>query len=276
MALIRGGNEADVLAISSLLLVVAVSLLITRVATVILTATGMSREAARFQARSAFTGAGFTTRESEEMVNHPIRRRVAANLMLLGSAGVVAAVTTSILGLKSGGIGHTWWRVLELVVGVLALVFLSRSRRVDRWLTGMISRFLRRYTQLPTRDLAGLLDLAGDYTVSELSVRDGDWLTRGSLGELGLRDDGVVVLGVTRRNGRYLAAPTGRTQLADGDTLVAYGRSELLCELDQRPAGEPGETAHRAAVLAQQQIEHGEALADADQPSAESSGAQPR
>lgn len=251
------------LAISSLLLVIAVSLLVTRIATVILTATGMSREAARFQARSAFTGAGFTTRESEEMVNHPIRRRVAGTLMLLGSAGVVAAVTTSILGLKSGGIGHTWWRVLELVVGVLALVFLSRSRRVDRWLTGMISSYLRRYTELPTRDLAGLLDLAGDYTVSELSVREGDWLTGGSLGELGLRDEGVVVLGVTRRSGRYLAAPTARTHVAEGDTLIAYGRSELLCELDQRAAGGAGDMAHQAAVQAQQHIEYEEALADA-------------
>ncbi len=63
-------------AITTLLVVVAVSLLITRVATVILTATGMSREAARFQARSAFSTAGFTTRESEAVVDHPIRRKV--------------------------------------------------------------------------------------------------------------------------------------------------------------------------------------------------------
>lgn len=48
-------------AISSLLMVVAVSLVITTVATVVLVATGMSTQSARFQARSAFTGAGFTT-----------------------------------------------------------------------------------------------------------------------------------------------------------------------------------------------------------------------
>ena len=79
-------------AISTLLLVVAISLLITRVATVILTATGMSRESARFQARSAFSGSGFTTRESETVVDHPVRRRVIGTLMLLGSAGTVAVI----------------------------------------------------------------------------------------------------------------------------------------------------------------------------------------
>ena len=49
----------------SVLVVLLVSLLIARVGTVALTVTGMSREAARFQARSAFFGVGFTTGEAE-------------------------------------------------------------------------------------------------------------------------------------------------------------------------------------------------------------------
>jgi len=69
-------------AIISLLIVVALSLLITRVATVALTLTGMSREAARFQARSAFSGVGFTTRESEQVMQHPVRRRIILLLIL--------------------------------------------------------------------------------------------------------------------------------------------------------------------------------------------------
>jgi hypothetical protein len=47
-----------VYAIASLLLIIAVSLVVRRVATVMLTATGLPRQVARFQARSALTGAG--------------------------------------------------------------------------------------------------------------------------------------------------------------------------------------------------------------------------
>ena len=94
------------IAISSLLLVVAVSLLITRVATVVLVATGMSKPSARFQARSAFTGSGFTTRESENVVDHPTRRRVIMTLMLLGNAGIVASASTLILGFKQSNFGR--------------------------------------------------------------------------------------------------------------------------------------------------------------------------
>ena len=46
-------------AVVTLLLVLVLSILITRVATVALTHTGLSRQTARFQARSALTGVGF-------------------------------------------------------------------------------------------------------------------------------------------------------------------------------------------------------------------------
>lgn len=84
-------------AVISLLVVLTLSLLITRIATVALTHTGLSRDSARFQARSAFTGVGFTTTESEKVVNHPVRRRILMMLMLLGNAGIVTVVASFML-----------------------------------------------------------------------------------------------------------------------------------------------------------------------------------
>ena len=249
------GMTLPVIAITSLLLIVAISLLVTRVATVVLTATGMSRSAARFQARSALSGSGFTTKESEQVVDHPVRRKVIAQLMLLGNAGIVAAATSTILGFKGGSWGHDWWRILELVLGLLALLAISRSAWVDRRLNALISRLLRRYTDLPHRDLDALLDLSGEFAVSELNIKAGDWLANRSLAELALRDEGAVVLGLRRADGRYLGAPTGETVLRSDDVLVLYGRGGLLRELDDRPLGEQGDLAHQAAVAFQQRYE---------------------
>ena len=61
------------LAVVSLLLIITLSLLMTRIASVALVHTGLSREVARFQARSAFSGVGFTTSEAESVVAHPVR-----------------------------------------------------------------------------------------------------------------------------------------------------------------------------------------------------------
>jgi len=99
----RFGYRVRVAAILTLMIVLTLSLVVTRAATVALTATGMSREAARFQARSAFSGAGFTTTESESVVRHPVRRRIIMWLMLAGSAGIVAVIASVVLAGGSRG-----------------------------------------------------------------------------------------------------------------------------------------------------------------------------
>ncbi|HLI24138.1 MAG TPA: TrkA C-terminal domain-containing protein [Acidimicrobiales bacterium] len=249
-------------AIASLLLVIALSLLITRIATVILSATGMSRSAARFQARSAFSGTGFTTSEAEQVVDHPLRRKVIGTLMLLGNAGIVAAASSTILGFRGGGVGQAWWRILELVAGLFALVMISKSSWVDQRLTATIGSLLHRFTDLPTRDLASLIDLGGSYAINELAVDGGDWVADRALGDLALRDEGVVVLGLNRRGAGYLGAPTARTVVRAGDVLIVYGRQELLNELDDRPAGAEGDLAHRAAVALQHRTESDQQVAE--------------
>lgn len=262
------------IAISSLLLIVALSLVLTRAATVLLVATGMSRQVARFQARSALTGAGFTTSESEEVVSHPLRRRVIMALMLLGNAGLVASAGSLILGFSHGSTGTTWTQIIELVVGLLALVFLSRSSAVDRWLTRAAAHLFSRYSDLPQRDLSGLLQLTGNYSVTELAVRPDDWVAGRPLGELALRDEGVAVLGLTRSNGRYLGAPSGSTQIRPGDLLVVYGREDTLKGLDDRPRGPSGDRQHDEAVARQRREERQETAADqADEADAARRGA---
>jgi hypothetical protein len=72
-----------IIGIVALLSIPCLSLVITRVATVALTLTGLSEEAATLQARSTFTGIGFTTREAEYVVDHPVRRRIVVTFMLL-------------------------------------------------------------------------------------------------------------------------------------------------------------------------------------------------
>ena len=120
----------------SVLVVLLVSLLIARVGTVALTLTGMSREAARFQARSAFFGVGFTTGEAEAVVGHPVRRRIIMWLILLGNAGVVTTTGTLLISFAGGK--DQLQSVTVLVAGVVVLGALAMSRPVDRALTRVI------------------------------------------------------------------------------------------------------------------------------------------
>lgn len=237
------------IAIASLLVIIFVSLIITRVATVALIATGLSRPRARFQARSAFTGVGFTTGEAEHVVGHPVRRRIISILMLIGNAGVAAVMASIVLTfLDARGDVAITPRVAILAGGLFVLVWIATSSRVDRVATRLIGKMLDRYTTLPTRDVGGLLELDAGYRVAELQVRPSDWLADRDLAGVDLFDEGVLVLGIRREGGRYLGAPRGEAVIHPGDTLVLYGRNTVLEQLDDRRAGIGGELAHVDAV----------------------------
>ena len=85
------------LAVFTLFIIIVLSIIINRVATIALVHTGLPIDSASFQARSALTGAGFTTTESEEVMNHPVRRKIIGWLMLIGNAGIVTIISTLIL-----------------------------------------------------------------------------------------------------------------------------------------------------------------------------------
>lgn len=242
-------------ALVSLLITIALSLLVTRVAAVALTMTGLSRDSATFQARSAFTGVGFTTKEAEKVVSHPVRRRILMLLMLLGNAGVITAVSSLVLTFI--GTTEFWSRMLHLgliLVGLGIIWFLSTSRWVDRYLSRIIDWALSRWTDLDVQDYASLLHLTANYRVSQLRVQSDDWLADKRLSDLNLRDEGIVVLGIQRQNGNYIGAPEGKTRIRPGDLLTLYGRSSTLSELDSREANLSGDYAHQNAIAEQQRV----------------------
>ena len=240
------------IAIFSLLLVVMVSIIITRIATIALIHTGMPRETARFQARSAFTGAGFTTAESENVVNHPLRRRVIMLLMLMGNAGIVTAMSSLILTfVDRSNTWSLWVRLLQLGGGLRGLWLLARSAWIDRRLSLLIDHLLRKYAHLDVRDYASLMRLAGEYRLAEMEIEEEDWIAGKTLSESQLRQEGIVVLGIRRRDGAYLGAPRARTRVHPGDLIIAYGRVSAIEELDQRRRDRRGDEEHQEAIQEQ-------------------------
>ena len=241
------------IAVFSVLTVFTLSIIVIRVATVGLTLTELSKDLARFQAVSAFTGSGFTTRESEDIVNHPVRRRIAMHLMLLGHVGVVVVIPSLILSFINPGVEQDWsgqvtTRVTVLVSGVLLLLLLASSRLVERVAWNANTWALRRWTHLQVHDYTRLLRFSRDYVVSELHVRAEDWLTGHTLLEAKLASEGVLVLGVERANGEYVGAPRGHTRIAAGDCLILYGLQASLLNLDERRTGMEGNVQHVMAV----------------------------
>ena len=236
----------------SLLFVLGASLIVTRVASVALEHTGLSRDAARFQARSAFTGAGFTTAEAEQVVGHPVRRRIIMWLMWVGNVGIVSAMAALLLSAidlrTSQGIGF----VLAVLGGGLALLlFLATSRWVDRGVCRVIRWAITHWTQLDAADYVRLLHVREGYVVSRFSISERDWLAGRRLGEVDLAAEGVLVLGVECPGDHFVGAPGADVEIRAGDQLLVYSHASRSGELRGRIAGPAGDRNHVEAQAAQ-------------------------
>jgi K+/H+ antiporter YhaU regulatory subunit KhtT len=232
------------LAILTLIFVVALSMLVTKIAAIALEHTGMERERARFQARSAFTGAGFTTSESEQVVKHPIRRKIIMTLLLLGNAGVVTAISSLIIGFTAQKDSGHRDEILILIIGILFLYLITRSRKLERVLDRVLTKIITKYSGLRPRSFARLMTVMDDYEVIEVSVEDNSWLCNSTLADLKLTAEGILVLGILSKNDEYDGVPRGSYRVQPEDKLIMYGRGDTIENVSKRRDKLQGKVEH--------------------------------
>jgi K+/H+ antiporter YhaU regulatory subunit KhtT len=237
-------------AIIALLIIILLTILINRIATVALMFTGVSREMAQFQARSALSTVGYATAEAESIVNHPVRRRIISLLMLLGNAGVAGILATVVVTFTAQGDNPFYVRLLPLGLGLFLLWVLATSTWVDDQLFRVIGWALRKFTHIESHDFVNLLHLGAGYSVTELHIEEEAWLVGRRLDELRLSDLGVNVLAIQRALQQFEGNPTGATYIRAGDKLIVYGNRDSIIAFDVQRGQADGEAAH-FALLAQ-------------------------
>jgi hypothetical protein len=225
-------------AIIALVIIAVVSLLLIRVGATALVMTGVPRDAAVFQAHSAFFGVGFTTSESEQVVNHPVRRRIILGLIVSGNIGITSALATvlaTIVTTASDPDRYFSELAGEAAVGVVVfglIVLAWKIGVVQRTIDWPIRRVLISARVAHVLDYELLLRVEHGYGVAEVVVESGTPCAGKTLGESRLRDMGVVVLGIHRgevvgqRGAEYIGVPVGTTTIELGDVLCVYGRED--------------------------------------------------
>lgn len=227
-----------------MLLVVGVTILVVKGGSIALRLTGLEESRANFQAISAVTGTGFTTRESELVVADPRRRRIVSFLMIFGN--VVIVMLISLLVGSFAAVARTvekWYleygiAVLVLAVGGLLLYLVLRSRGLTRRWNRWVNEKLTSRLKLRERPVAEVLSLAEGYGVAEIRVEAASPCAGKTLAEADLRAAGLLVLAI-RRGEEALPSPSAGERIRPGDRLVCYG--EVARMHDFTGAGAPPE-----------------------------------
>jgi hypothetical protein len=211
------------------LLVIMVSFLIVRAASIALMMTGMDANRARFQALSAFSGTGFTTKEAENIVNHPQRRKIVTWLMIIGNAGIVAVIVTATTTLASTRGSQLPINVLLLVMGILIVYKVATNRGVIRkWEHYVEDKLVKSQTfeEGMTEDLLRLIE---GYGLVRAIVTDQSPFVGRSLAESEFSRKNLLILGIERGK-EWIPVPRAQEMIQMGDRLVTYGPLDILRE----------------------------------------------
>jgi len=210
------------------IIVLFVTVMVRKVATVALQLTGLDRQTASFQALSALTGTGFTTREAELVLNHPLRRRIISLLMIVGNAGMVAVIA----GLASSFLTITSsWAILRFIILLIALYLIFKMAthtKLGRFLSKKIEETLRERFKLQKRSIERILDLGEDFGVAEITLHESFSSIGKTLATSELGKKKILVLAI-ERDGEKILVPKGNHKLHAGDNLICYGSfSEMM------------------------------------------------
>ena len=215
--------------IIALFVLAFVSLIAVRVGATALMMTGLSWDTASFQSYSAFFGVGFTTKEAEMVVNHPVRRRIIRDLILAGNIGLTSALATLVVTLmQSAATSHLLLIVGALVTGALVLLFLSRIGWLQKLLDRVIRYTLERTGMVRALDYELLLRIQYGYVVSEIEVLPNTYLAGRALRDSRPWDRGVGILFIKRDDEMVPGLPGPADIIQVGDVVTAYGKEQSL------------------------------------------------
>lgn len=212
------------------IMVVFISVMVRKVAAVALRLTGLDKPTAEFQALSALTGTGFTTRESELVLDHPKRRQIISILMIIGNAGTVAVIA----GLVSSFITVTSvWAVLRfgiLVVALYLIYKIATHTRITRVLSRKIEKRLKDRFKLQRRAIDKVLDTGDGYGVAEITLDERSPSVGKTLATSELGKKKFLVLAIERQD-ENIPVARGNHKLHAGDILICYGSFEEMGEI---------------------------------------------
>jgi len=209
-----------------LLTVILASFICVRVGAVAFELTGIPWDQAKFQSLSAFSNCGFTTRETEDIVGHPLRRRIAGYLIILGNAGVVTTIATFASALVGADVTRATVNllVISLCIGLIAW-FAKRPILAGRLRLAMQRWLSTRAAFQPSAE--ALLRVDEGYCVTRLFLPASSPAVARALSELEARRDRLKILAI-ERDGQFVPIPDGNELLRAGDAVVVYGTDAAI------------------------------------------------
>ncbi|WP_419883282.1 TrkA C-terminal domain-containing protein [Peribacillus sp. B-H-3] len=209
-----------------ILLYFAIIALVIEISVILFNMTGMKTKVSRFQVISMLTGTGFTTDESSAIIDHPIRRKIAAFLILFGAFSL-AVIISSVSTILSDDL-----RIHELSIicgALLVLLFIGKTKWIQKRFEGKVTKEMEQNYQMYERPIKDILFLDENDLVTDLAIKEGSPLIGKRVGDILSEDDDITILFIQRGEVQVRKGLHGST-INEGDQIYLYGNKNEIEE----------------------------------------------
>lgn len=210
--------------------VLGIILLIIEVIAIIFKVTGLGLDRARFQVISILTHTGFTTKESELIVQHPLRKRIASYLMIVSYVGQATLISVIVNMIRDKN-GITNFIIILVVLSFIILFFVRNKfflTRFDRIIEKRVLHQMK--VNKKYRNVDEVLKLNDEYGVAEIIIGENSPLCNRTLKDSNLKEQYIQVLNIDKGS-RMVHFPRADFIFEEGDKITVYGKIERIKEL---------------------------------------------
>lgn len=211
--------------------VLAIIWFIVEIVSVFLKSTGMDLYKARFQTISILTHTGFTTKESELVVQHPLRRKVASFLMVVSYLSQITLISV-LLNILIQDTNRLLSIGIVIIVLLVFFILVTRTKfmssKIDRMMERIIEKRILRSTK--KNPMSRVLKTDQEFGIFEIVVDEDGGLDGISLRDSGLKKELIQVLKIERGH-EAVNFPEPDFIIDVGDKLIVYGKIKSIRDL---------------------------------------------
>lgn len=218
--------------ISFFILIIAY-LVIVEIFTVLFRLTGLREDKARFQAISLMTNSGYTSKESELIMNSSIRKNLATMMMLFGYIFAVSGVSLLVnLFIRAGEAQFNWLTLLYSLLFLLIIIAITRSKWLIRHFDRLVEYLAQRKDDGLFCNNIRILEMIHNKLIAEIMItRLPSEIAGKNLEETNFSSTYMLNVLLIKRGSQIIDHVTPRDELKKGDRVLIYGSKKHIIEL---------------------------------------------
>ena len=224
---------SSILLLIPLIIVIFIAYIVIKAGAFALMMTGLDEKKAQFQALSAFTTTGFTTRDAELVVKNEQRRRIIMVLMILGKVGLISVISTLILPFTQGELYSVPIKLGILALSILLLIKFLPHPKVANWIRKRVAKSLSVRWGVEKETVEEILHITEDYGIAKVTVGENSPLIGVSISTTDFTQKEILILSI-EREGSSIVLPKAEDIIKRGDRLVCYGKLKSIREVGEK------------------------------------------